>query len=490
MRPLIAVTVMMLGALWIRALELDQSIVTFHATRHYRSAVLARACYFDRAADVPAWARAVADAGRSMQPAGELPVMEWAACGAYLALGREDVMIPRAVAVIVWVAAAIPVWLLARRLTGPPEGGPHSSNAALVAVAIHLFLPYGIIASRNFQPDPLMTLTSLWALVALVRHHDQPTRSRLIAAATLVAVAGLVKPMSIFITIPAALVLSRFSLVGVIPPALYYGYDAVFGTLARDQMQLRFVPNLIPTAFFWKGLLNMVSRVETLPLFVLGLIGAAVAPRPPGRRLLASLFAGYLLFAFGFTYHMPTHDYYHLPYIPIVAVGVAALIARVSVFGPPKGGPYTIKYVVGALCASIIAWGAISARPRLHIDGAGELQRMYTEIGEAAQHDPRVLFLDDAYGYALMYHAQIAGDSWPNLDDLNAERLGGAEPIDAEARFARDFEDYAPNYFVITDLGSLRGQPDLQAMLARRAEPVSVTPRYHVYRIRGATPQP
>ena len=482
MRPLIAVTVMMLGALWVRAVELDQSIVTFHATRHYRSAVLARACYADRATDVPAWARAVADAGRSMQPAGELPLMEWAACGAYLALGREDVMIPRALAVVIWVAGAIPVWLLGKRLASPAAG--------LVAVALHLFLPYGIIASRNFQPDQLMTLSSLWALVALVRHHDRPARSRLIVAALLVGIAGLVKPMSIFITIPAALVLSRFALAGLALPGLYYGYQSVFGTLARDQMNLRFVPDLLPTAFFWKGLLNMVSRVETLPLFVLALIGTAVATAPVARRLLAALFAGYLLFAIGFTYHMPTHDYYHLPYISIVALGVAVLLARIEtrLLDPAKPG---LRMMVATAIGLIIAGAGVTAAwPRLHVTGAEELARMYAEIGEAAQHDPRVLFLDEAYGYALMYHAQIAGDSWPNVDDLNAERLGGAGAIDAEARFERDFADYGPNYFVVTDLGSLRAQADLQAMLARRAEPVSVTPRYHVYRIRGAAPPP
>lgn len=473
---------MMLGALWVRTVELDQSIVTFHATRHYRSAVLARACYADRATDLPEWARAVADAGRSMQPAGELPLMEWAACGAYLALGREDVTIPRALAVVIWVAGAMPVWLLAQRLASPAAG--------LVAVALHLFLPYGIIASRNFQPDPLMTLSSLWALVALLRHYDRPTRARLLAAALLVAIAGLVKPMSIFLTIPAALVLSRFALAGLVLPGLYYGYQSVFGTLARDQMNLRFVPELIPTAFFWKGLMNMVARVETLPLFGLALLGTAVATAPAARRLLAALFGGYLVFAVGFTYHMPTHDYYHLPYISIVSIGVAALLARLEMRLSDFATPGLRMVVATTMCVIIAATGAAAAWPRLSVSGAEDLERMYEEIGAAAQHDTRVLFLDEAYGYALMYHAQIAGDAWPNLDDLQAERLGGAAAIDAEARFERDFADYGPNYFVVTDLGSLRAQADLQAMLARRAEPVAVTPRYHVYRLPAAAPPP
>ena len=88
-----------------------------------------------------------------MQPSGEPPVMEWLACAAYLAGGRENITIPRAVAEIVWVMGAIPLSMIATRIS--------SSCGALIGVALYLFLPYGIVASRNFQPDGLMTLASL-----------------------------------------------------------------------------------------------------------------------------------------------------------------------------------------------------------------------------------------------------------------------------------------------------------------------------------------
>ena len=154
--------VLMIAAIAIRMSQLDQSIVRFHPTRHYRSAVLARACYYDRAPGIPEWAKAVASANRVMQPAGEPPVMEWLACRAYLAIGHENIMIPRALAALAWVAGAIPLWSIAARLASP-------AGAALAA-AIYLFLPYGIVASRNFQPDPLMTLASLCAIAASPCH--------------------------------------------------------------------------------------------------------------------------------------------------------------------------------------------------------------------------------------------------------------------------------------------------------------------------------
>jgi hypothetical protein len=460
---------LMLMGLLIRATEINQPIVRFHPTRHYRSAVLARACYYDHASGIPEWARRVANANREMQQAGELPVMEWLACGAYFALGHEDVMIPRTVAAIIWVSGAIPLWLLARRLA--------SARAAPLAVALYLFLPYGIVASRNFQPDPLMTVASLWAILALIRHHDAPSRRHLAAAAALIGVAGLIKPMSVFLTLPVAVfVRSRIKVLalGLLVPMIYYGYSAVAGSLVRDQMRMRFEPHLLGTAFFWEGLARMASRVETIPLLVLALASPMLASDRVARLVMAALLAGYAAFAVIFTYHMPTHDYYHLPYIAVVSLGAAMLVARVEQRLPSAAAL--------TLCAGIAIAGSVSARPRLHVENAAAFGTMYQEIGNLAEHDVKALFLDPEYGFALMYHGEISGDSWPNQDDLAAEKFDGRPVVDAETRFDRDYQGWEPRYFIVTDLASFNASPDLQRLLDRRASAIRITDRYRVYR--------
>lgn len=481
------VLALILAALAIRARELDQPIVRFHPTRHYRSAVLARACYYDYAGGVSPAAKAVADANRVMQPVGEPQLLEWLACGAYLAIGHENITIPRAITVVVWVAGAVPLALIALRLSSPA--------GAIIGAALYLFLPYGIVASRNFQPDGLMTLASLWAIVGLLRYHDDPRRSRMLIAAAAVSVAGLIKPMSVFLTVPAIIAVAirsgadsrsrlqirtAFELLaaGLLLPVLYYGSSALTGNLVHDQMRMRFEPHLIPTRFFWHGLATMASRVETLPLLFLSAVAAFIARDRLARYLLMGLLAGYAAFAIAFTYHMPTHDYYHLPYIAVVAIGVAVLVARLE----QVAAAGTRVPIAIAIAAIIAVSGAMTAWPRLHLDGADRFTRMYEEIGEAAQHDTRALFLDTEYGYALMYHGQISGDSWPNRDDLAAEAIDGRAVVDAETRFTRDYADWAPNYFIVTDLGSLDAEPDLAAMLARHATPVRVTSEYRVYR--------
>lgn len=486
----LALLALILGAILVRTHALDQDLVTFHPTRHYRSAVLARACYYEATPATPEWALNVARANRDIQPAGEPPFLEWIACGAYRIAGHENVEIPRIVSVICWVFGALPVFLVARRWAIDP--------IALVAAALLLFLPYGIVASRNFQPDPLMTMSCLWAILALVRHHEQSTRGRLYAAAALTGLALLIKPMSVFVVVPVAVGLavadrgwrrlprSRSLVVlltlSFIPAGAFYGHSAVFGSLAQDQMKLRFVPSLLPTAFFWHGLLTMIRRVYGLPMFAAAVLGTVAAPNRVARALLVSLWAGYAVFAVAFTYHMPTHDYYHLPYLGLVAFGAAALLerARTTIASGTSTAAMTAAGLAG--CIVIAAWGSTKAWPRLSVSNAAAIVARDQRIGELTHHDRRVLFLDPEYGYSLMYHGQLSGDYWPNVDDLAAEAYDGAKPIDARDRFVRDYLDTHPTYFVATDMNSLNAETDLQDLLAERAVPVEKASTYQVYR--------
>jgi hypothetical protein len=483
----------MLAALGVRLHGINQSLVTFHPTRHYRSAVIARACYYDATPSVASWARNLARAARSMQPAGEPPFMEWIACQSYRALGHEDVRIPRVLVMICWILGAIPLYRLALRLGSPP--------AAIVAAALYLFMPYGIVATRSFQPDAPMTLCTLVAALAAARYFESPVVSRFVAAGLLVGLATIVKPMSVFLTLPAligmALARQRVSqlvfnprfalllLLGFLPATVYYGYGALFGTLARDQMRMRFVPSLLTSSFFWNGWLTQIRRVFGLPLFGLAVVAAAIAPRRGARALMAAWWIGYAAFAVAFTYHMPTHDYYHLPYVAIVALGAAATLERLHAWVDAR---FTERNILACACAVTVAiagWGAVQAWPRLTNAQAEATVAAYERIGELTNHDPNVLFLDLEYGYSMMYHGQLSGDSWPNVDDLNAERLGGEAPISAEARFERDYADGKPTYFVVTDLSSLKAETDLREMLDRRVTVVEIAPTYHVYKFKG-----
>lgn len=97
-------------------------------------------------------------------------------------------------------------------------------------------------------------------------------------------------------------------------------------------------------------------------------------------------------------------------------------------------------------------------------------------IGDAVEHSSRVLFVDQQYGYPLMYHGQVSGDAWPTSDDLTAEQLGNLPALDARARYIRDFATFAATHFIMTDLGSLDAQPDLQQLSVEISTLLKETP--------------
>lgn len=159
---------------------------------------------------------------------------------------------------------------------------------ALVAVAFYLFVPFGIFASRSFQPDPLMVMAIVWATVAIVRHHESPAPGRLLIAGIAAGLAAFVKPVSLFFTTgayvglaasgkePIRSVLSRQSLVflllSLLPVAVYLGYGTYVAGFLTGQSEGRILPRLLASAFFWAGWLFQIRYAIGL----VALVGAAL----------------------------------------------------------------------------------------------------------------------------------------------------------------------------------------------------------------------
>jgi hypothetical protein len=90
------------------------------------------------------------------------PVMQALMAGTYLMSGTERPWLSGLFAGGFWVVGGWFLFDLCRKLAG-------GSLGALVALAFYLLAPLGIIVSRSFQPEALMTFAFLVALWYLVR---------------------------------------------------------------------------------------------------------------------------------------------------------------------------------------------------------------------------------------------------------------------------------------------------------------------------------
>src|SRR3990172_3137230 len=157
----IILAVLLLLGFGLRMLDLTDPPLDFHPTRQFRGAVVARSIYYQLSPSGDPYIQQQAVSLRNSVSDLEPPILESIVALACLVSGGETLWVARILTSLFWVLAAIPLYALARRFTAPA--------AALLCVAYYLFLPFGVLASRSFQPDPLMVAWLVLSLFAAYR---------------------------------------------------------------------------------------------------------------------------------------------------------------------------------------------------------------------------------------------------------------------------------------------------------------------------------
>ncbi len=469
------------AAIGVRLYHITDPLLEFHATRQYRSAVIARGLYLPYDTAMPAWAREVA-VQNADQGALEPTIIEHLAMYGYRLAGGEHLWIGRLVSIIGWLIGGVAIWLISRQMM--------SAAGSVFALIVFLLAPYGVLASRSFQPDALMTSATAVAILQIVRFASRRATRNLLAAIIATAIAALIKPMSLLFTIggfvavawPARLLAWEgwvFLLFSIAPMAAYYAYGLfVTGEMQREAGG-RFLPQLLATRFFWSGWMTVAQRVADAWVWVLAIIGTVTVRSGPGmpRRLFVGLWSAYLLLAVGFTYHFATHDYYHLPALIILALASGVAVTRIeeAVGRTPSSRRIVTAGVALFMLLTATMWLQRSMTTIRELDRSADLAT-YERIGNLLHHSQRTIMLAHDYGMPLRYHGHLTGPEWPSSGDLSAARLGAgagaatdsawsSDVPSAEQRYNEFYRSHAPEYFLITDFESFDQQPDLQRFL-------------------------
>ena len=154
----VAILAVFIFGIAIRLYDLTDLPLDFHSTRQLLSMIKARGMYYETRTDVPSEERSFAIQQWKFRASVEPEFFERIVAWTYRFTG-EQVWVARVYSSAFWIIGGIFLYLLARRLT--------SEDGAIAATAVYLFLPYAVIASRSFQPDPLMVMLIvmfLWAV--------------------------------------------------------------------------------------------------------------------------------------------------------------------------------------------------------------------------------------------------------------------------------------------------------------------------------------
>jgi hypothetical protein len=464
----IAIILVVLG-FGLRLVDLTDPPVDFHPTRQFRGAVIARSIYYDLdpVADPELADRAAAL--RSGFEEFEPPILETAAALGYLALGREALWIPRVIVSLVWCLGGLALFALVRESV--------SGLAGLAALSYYLFLPFGVIASRSFQPDPLMTVAIILTIWTAYRWAERQTWGLALAAGLLAALAVLVKVVAAYFLagVMIAGVLHTFGfrravrnlqvwvvagMMTLIPVAYYL---LVIGESSSNYFQ-NWVVALLPlllTADFYLGWVKRLAQFDLLPMLAAA-AGFVLLARGRGRWMLWGAWIGYALYGFSLPLQTATHSYYHLPITPLVAWSLAYTVK----WGLDRIGEQRPRWQLAAAAVLVIAL-ALPARQAVQTllaeDHRAE-QPYWEYVGEHVPRDGETIGLVQHYGHLLLYYGWSDVALWPVSAELALAELrdGGFSP-EFETMFRKRTEGM--DYFLVTNFGDFERQTALNQYL-------------------------
>jgi hypothetical protein len=488
----IALILMLLAGFAIRMVDLTNPPLDFAPTRQLFSALKARGIYYHYVTDVPPETRHLAislgDVG-NIEP----PVLETIVAQTYRLTG-EHLWVARIYSSLFWVLGGLALFLLICEFA--------STGAAIIGTLVYLFVPYGIIASRVFMPDPLMVALIIFSIWALFRWQNTSTWKWVILFGIFSGLAIFVKNVAAFMVVGAfaGVILGVrglkqsirdpqvwvMGLLLIFPTAVYTIYSTVTGSL-EGQFSLRFFPQMWLDPAFYFSWQNLMSNATGFGVWVAGIVGVFLADSRRERPLLLGLWIGYIAFGFTFPYHFTTHDYYHLVVIPIAALSLAPLVKVVfeRFFARNPGFfPRLILVVLVLFGVAVQSW---YARSRLATYDYYNEPTFWAEIGDKLGHNAEVIGLSQDYGYRLAYWGWQGSTSWYTSADIAVRYLAG-QNIDFAQKFAEDVA--GKQYFLVTMFGEFDGQPVIKDLLTSNYPVYAETDEYIIFDLRHPLTQP
>jgi hypothetical protein len=471
--PILLALFLLMG-IAIRLIDFTDLPLDFAVTRQFHSLIMARGLYYQM--DTPATQSMPQDirefgisTGKS-EPVIEPPILENLVAFTYRLIGKEDIFVGRIYSILFWVLGGIPLFLLARKMM--------SVNGAFTALAFYLFIPFGVFASRSFQPDPMMVMWVLWALYFQVVWVQSDNLKNAILAGIFTGIAILVKaPMVFFVGIPfAGLVLQRgfkqwiknkrvylMMILSILPALIYNLLSATVGGNANSIFGARFFPQLFIDPRWYLNWLQMIQSVIGLFPLVIGLLGIFLIYKKEHRVFLACLWLAYILYGYTFAYHIYTHDYYQLPLLPVLALGTGFVFSAVFQKLEELNRRWLARALVMLILIFSLALCVQHARGVLVASDYRNEAAYWKDLGKKIGNNTSVIALTQDYGYRISYWGFISPALWPTAADRTVKVLEGA----TDPAFRQMFKELTlhKDVFLVTMPGEFDKQPDLKEYL-------------------------
>jgi hypothetical protein len=465
---IIALVVLLAAGLWVRLLDLTDPPLDIHPTRQLHSALMARGMYYQHVTNAPDWMVKTAIQQGKREAIIEPPILETITAGLYQVTGGENVWLARILSSVFWVLAGLAFYSLTASMTNP-DGG-------MIATAVYLFLPYSVMASRTFQPDPLMVSLIVTSWCGFYRWREKPTWGWTIAGGLLTGCTIFVKNVSIFfLAIPFAVVLLQesipslvrnkkvwlFVILAIFPAAAYTIYGTYISHFLAQQFNFRFFPNLWITPANYSRWFNLVTGTFGLSALILSLVGLFLLKGSKHLRFVLGCWLGYIIYGFAFAYHIGTHDYYQLPFLPVAMLSIAPVGALMTKAWLENNPWKNSRLILGILMVALAAAAFWSNRITIQSNDFRPEVAFWRQLGDRLR-DESVIGLTQDYGYRMEFYGWDSINNWMSSGDLALRDMAGRKQ-DSLSLLKAQIE--GKHYFLVTWFDDFDRQKDVKDYL-------------------------
>ncbi|NTW44504.1 MAG: glycosyltransferase family 39 protein [Anaerolineaceae bacterium] len=439
--------------------------------------------YYQNLESAPDWQRELAVHQWKIQGLIEPPVMERLAAFTYQLVGQEVLWIPRIYAIIFWVLGGIGLLFLTKELT--------NINGSIFALVLYFFTPYTVYASRSFQPDPLMVALMIFAIFGLVkwgrtRHWKWAIITGIFSGLAIFIKTVVIFPLGIALLVVPILTLGKsvfknkqvwtIGLLTILPYFLFFFYGLIISGELQSQFSLRFFPQLWITPEFWLQWNGNISKVIGLEFFLGSILGTFMLDKKIDRLMVIGLFLGYFVYGMVLPYHISTHDYYQLPLIPMVLIGISSLFH--CILTKLKSAPWSNVLIVLTVVFYFFLIKAWDIRVDLKRNNYRSEVNAWEEIALLFDQNDAIIGITPDYGYRFEYWGWHKIENWMSSADFSLRELDGQE-FDMKSWFEEAID--GKDYFLITQFEELDRQPQVEQLLQENYPVWSSTNDYLIY---------
>lgn len=430
----IALIILLLG-LTLRLWKIDIPLLEFYPSRQIQTAEITRNLYEGKGSFFDPTVNYLGP--KPVTYLAELPIYNSFVALLYKLNGSVNESLGRFVSIFGWVVSFFFLYLISKKYLG--------SVGIVTTLFFYTFSPLSILVSRSFQPDEWMLALSMVSIYLI--------DVKFFISAVFASLAILFKfPSVVFIIVPVLLYMIEkkiafklrlllYLAIALLPSLIWYIYAVIIGKSGQALSNASTVSNwfsfdVLVSPKFYSNVFGFESNLVLLPIGLLFFVTGFLTKLQRHQYFLYWWIAGVVSYFLIFNKHNMTHEYYHLPILPIAAIFIGMSCERIF---EKYNGTIIPKNILLFLLAVLTIVTMLPTTIARSYKPIGRFSYVLETAGKIRAHtnaDDIIVGSIDA-GPALVYYSNRPGWSF-EIDKKNTQETLDFYGVDQNIQSASD----------------------------------------------------